>query len=113
MRRTVPGAAWLTGNVIALVAFVVLTSHWLADGELARTTSARGLAAYLNAASTLPILLLSEVGRLLILAFAGVVHLVALLRALWLRKWIGSAIVGATLAAWVLTALVSGVRLFG
>lgn len=111
MRRSAPHFAWLLGNAIALAALVLLASHWFADGELARAGSSRGLAAYLNAASTLPILLLSEVGRLLILALAGLVHLAALARALWRRSWGMVALVVATAICWVAAAELLGVEL--
>lgn len=112
MRASRPRAAWLLGNAIALVALVLLASHWWADGDLVRAGHSRGLAAYLNAASTLPILLLSEMGRLLILALAGVVHLAALVQAIWRRNWVMLAIVATTLTGWVVAAEVLGVELF-
>ena len=108
MRRA--RVTWLVGNTVALVAFAVLASHWWLDADLDRVGRARGLAAYLNAASTLPILLLSQVGRLLILALAGVVHLAALVRAIWIRDRIAAGLVALTLAGWLLAAWLAGVR---
>ena len=110
MRASRPRAAWLLGNAIALIALVLLASHWWADGELVRAGHSRGLAAYLNAASTLPILLLSEMGRLLILALAGVVHLAALARAVWRRNWVMLGLVATTLIGWIVVAQVLGVE---
>lgn len=111
MSRTRPRIVWILGNAIALTALVLLASRWWADGELGRASGSRGLAAYLNAASTLPILLLSEMGRLLILALAGIVHLAALARAVWHRNWLMVALVAATLICWVVAAEVLGVDL--
>lgn len=111
MKRPGARVAWTLGNAVALVAFALLASHWWMDGDLDRVGQARGLAAYLNAASALPILLLSQVGRLLILALAGLVHLVALVRAVWTRDRVAAGLVALTLAGWVLAAHLAGVRL--
>ena len=106
-----PRTAWLLGNAVALIAFVLIACHWWVDGDLDRATRARGLAAYLNAASALPILLLSQLGRLFILALAGLVHLAAGVRAVWARDWVGLAMAAGTLACWVVAALLAGVKL--
>ena len=111
MRRPLPRTAWLLGNTVALVAFVAIAAHWWVDGDLDRAGRARGLAAYLNAASALPILLLSQLGRLFILALAGVVHVAGGVRVVWARDWIGLAMVAGTFACWVVAALVAGVKL--
>ena len=105
-------ATWLWGNAIALIAFGLIASHWWVDGQLARTVHGRGLAAYVNAAGTLPILLLSEVGRLLIAGFAGLVHLVAIARGVWRRDWLAVALVAVTLVCWVVAAQVTGLAIF-